>query len=218
MIRTIIRFFFFNLFLAAGLIAAPAYAGVIQAEFSGNISPFWPGPYNGGDAFTISFEWDQLATPDWTISGKSFFDNALQNIVIDVAGTQITGNNARITQGNDQGVYDWVTFRLLASDGDVTFDPLVNGKVFQEMFVRIITPTTGFFSSTADTTTLIDGSIPYSIESIDLYFADQSPDAINMQGGATSSIGPASSVPEPATLILLALGLLGLGSLRHRPA
>lgn len=218
MIRTLPKLILIPLLTALGLVAAPAYAGIIQAEFTGTINPFWTGPYSAGDAFSITFEWDSLAAPDITntFSDKSFFDNALQNIVIDVAGSQITGNNARIVQSNDQGAYDLVEFTLLASDGDVTADPLISGKAFEQMFIRLRTGSNGFFSSTAETATLIEGSIPYVIESMDLFFANQSPDAINMQAGATGSIGLAAAVPEPASLLLLAFGLLGLGSFRRR--
>ena len=191
-----------------------ALANVVVADFSGNINSFWPGPFNGGDLFDIHFEWNAGLSRTSGHSSSSFFQNAMNNVVVDVNGYEIVGTGGLVTQRDDAGVYDLIEFRLGVDYGQVTSAPAINGQQFELLFLRFRTPTDVLFTLPGQHENLIDGSIPLSLDSIDLFFSGT--DAINMQSGVTSSSIVGQSVPNPWSLPVALAGLLGVFVARRK--
>ncbi|MCB1738338.1 MAG: hypothetical protein KDI42_09455 [Gammaproteobacteria bacterium] len=193
--------------------ASTAQAAVISSVFTANVNGFNPGPYSGGDAISVSLQWDNAITRDWGTSNSSYFQTAVDNIVITVDGHVITGTDAQVVQSfNTTDNQIGITFGtyLGNSYGTVSSAPDFNGQSFEALRIVLRDASSGLFSSGLDTQTLISGPSPnLYVDSLTLYFTGS--DVLNPLNRSFTMSGAQTNVPAPVPLALLAPLLLFVG-------
>ncbi|MCP5141440.1 MAG: hypothetical protein H6980_03665 [Gammaproteobacteria bacterium] len=187
------------------LLSAPQ-AALIHTTVTATVNGFNPGPYSGGAPITIDFDWVSGTARDWGTGTASYFDTAVDNIVINVGGHIITGTDAQVVQ-HDNTLDDQVriTFGTYLGTpyGTVGSAPDYNGAAFEALRIVFRDATNSLFASPLETHTLISApNAGLYVDSVTLYFSGS--DVLNPYDRQFTMTGSEASVPVPGIAALIA--------------
>ena len=205
--------------------------GNVLVTFDAEVNGFNPGPLTGGTMFSGQFTLDRSVVPD--VVGR--FAEALDNFSFTIGGQTFGGTNGRyqqFTSANgasgfmagalgDAGFGTFGTTNGSFSDGSATWNFV--GMSFDwrgaaaSIFPGGNPALIGSGFGRSDDGITANDEIDYALMSLRFVNAADGTlsEALRVSFSRIDFVEPSASVPEPATLALLTVGLLAIGG-RHR--
>ena len=212
-----------------------AQASLVSVDVSLNVSQFNPGPFTKGSLMNISFDLDNTITPSATGTTNPYYTwfDALDNLQINVQDTQLGTLNFSATDGryrqqsqgylsglikpaNSLGTIDPAPFEndLVSGTDPNSYDPFNLSRIYFDFRLNNAAKTNFDAAQIITHLTTSDFSyLRFTMEFDHPTAAYLNKCNINTGGyfNSVSFSGNSQAVPEPATLLLMSLGIISLG-------